>query len=159
MLEFIQILQVEQIKEKESKVQDNLIRATEEDMKALRKYIEQDNHQKRWEINELMYKAQLVNERISMYPAFKPKQVIKLMDSYLQRLKSTDDSELKETYRELIHLITMDNGEIRITLNLQRFLDAIEPIHATVIEVRNHIAHPTKHKLQRLEFSELTVQI
>ena len=94
-----------------------------------------------------------------MYPAFKPKQVMKLMDSYLQRLKSTDDSELKETYRELIHLITMDNNEIRITFNLQRLLDGFEPVPATVIEVRNYIAHPNKHDRQSLEFCELKVQI
>ena len=43
---------------------------------------------------------------------------------------------------EIIHLITMDNNEIRITFNLQRLLDGFEPVPATVIEVRNYIAHP-----------------
>ena len=148
-----------EIEEKESQIKENLIKVTEEDMKALRKYIEQENHQMRWEVNELTRKAQLQNERISMYPAFKPKRIMKMAESYLQRLKSTDDKELQETYREIIHLITMDNNEIRITFNLQRLLDGIEPVHATVIEVRNYIAHPNKHDLQALEFSELKVQI
>ena len=84
---------------------------------------------------------------------------MKMAESYLQRLKSTDDKELQETYREIIHLVSMDNNEIRITFNLQRLLDGIEPVHATVIEVRNYIAHPNKHDLQALEFSELKVQI
>ena len=82
-----------------------------------------------------------------------------MADSYLQRLKSTDDKELQETYRELIHLITMDNEKICVTFNLQKLLGAYEPIHATVIEIRNHIGQPRQHDKQVFEFAELTVRI
>ena len=82
-----------------------------------------------------------------------------MADTYLQKLTSTDEQVLRETYREIIHLITMDNNEIRITFNLQRLLDGFEPVPATVIKVRNYIAHPNKHDRQSLEFCDLKVQI
>ncbi len=148
-----------EIEEKERLINENCLKETQEEMKALRKYLEQENHQIRWESNELTRQAELLNERISMYPEFKPKRVMKMADSYLQKLKSTDDKVLQATYREIIHLITMDNNEIRITFNLQRLLDCVEPIPATMIEARNHIAHPNKHDRQILEFSELSVQL
>ena len=47
----------------------------------------------------------------------------------------------------------------RIPLDLQCLLDGFEPVPATVIEVRNYIAHPNKHDRQSLEFCELKVQI
>ena len=143
---------LDEIEEKERLINENCLKETEEEMKTLRKYLEQENHQIRWEANELTRQAELLNERISMYPAFKPKRIMRMADTYLQRLTSTDEQVLRATYREIIHHITMDNNEIRITFNLQRLLDGFEPIPATVIEVRNHIAHPNKHDRQSLEF-------
>ncbi len=150
---------LEEIEEKERLINENCLKETQEEMKALRTYLEQENHQIRWEANELTRQAELLNERISMYPAFKPKRIMRMADTYLQRLTSTDEQVLRATYREIIHLITMDNNEIRITFNLQRLLDGFEPVPATVIEVRNYIAHPNKHDRQSLEFCELKVQI
>ena len=148
-----------EIEEKETFIKENLIKEAQEDKKSIRKYLTDETYQARWEVNNVTRKAQLLNERISMYPAFKPKRVIKMADSYLQRLKSTDDKELQETYRELIHLITMDNEQICVTFNLQKLLGAYEPIHATVIEVRNRIGQPRQHSKQVFEFAELTVRI
>ena len=140
-------------------IKENLIKEAQEDKKSLRKYLMDETYQARWEVNDITRKAQLLNERISMYPAFKPKRIMRMADTYLQRLTSTDEKVLRETYREIIHLITMDNNEIRITFNLQRLLDGIEPIPATVIETRNYIARPNEHKHQTFEFGELRVQL
>ena len=82
-----------------------------------------------------------------------------MADSYVHSLKSTNDKELQETYREIIHLITMDNEKICVTINLQKLLGAYEPIHATVIEVRNHIGQPRQHDKQVFEFAELSVRV
>ena len=82
-----------------------------------------------------------------------------MADSYVQRLRETDEKALQETYREIIHLITMDNEKICVTVNLQKLLGAYEPIHATVIEVRNHIGQPRQHDKQVFDFSALSVQI
>ena len=148
-----------EIEEKETFIKENLIKEAQEDKKSLRKYLMDETYQARWEVNDITRKAQLLNERISMYPAFKPKRVIKMAESYLQRLKSTNDKELQETYREIIHLITMDNEKICVTFNLQKLLGAYEPIHATVIEVRNHIGQPRQHDKQVFEFAELSVRV
>ena len=82
-----------------------------------------------------------------------------MADSYMQRLRETDEKSLQETYREIIHLITMDNEKICVTFNLQKLLGAYEPIHATVIEVRNHIGQPRQHDKQVFEFAELSVRV
>ncbi|MBO5411686.1 MAG: recombinase family protein [Clostridia bacterium] len=147
------------IDEKQAKIKENCLKETQEEMKSLRAYLAEENCAIRWEINELTRSAQLLNERISMYPEFKPKRIIKMAESYLDRIRMTSGKTSQVAYRELIHLITMDNNEIRITFNLQRLLDGIERIPATVIEVRNNIAHPNKHACQALEFCDLKVQI
>ena len=46
-----------------------------------------------------------------------------------------------------------------LTFNLQRLLNGIELIPATVIETRNYIARPNEHKHQTFEFGELRVQL
>ena len=148
-----------EIEEKETFIKENLIKEAQEDKKSLRKYLMDETYQARWEVNDITRKAQLLNERISMYPAFKPKRIIKMADSYMQRLRETDEKSLQETYREIIHLITMDNEKICVTFNLQKLLGAYEPIHATVIEVRNHIGQPRQHDKQVFEFAELSVRV
>ena len=147
------------IEEKETKIKENCLKETQEEMKSLRAYLAEENCAMRWEVNELTRSAQLLSERISMYPSFNVQRVTKMANSYRDRITTENGKALQATYREIIRLITMDNGEIRITFNLQRLLDGIEPIPATVIETRNYIARPNEHKYQTLEFGELRVQL
>ena len=148
-----------EIEEKETLIKENLIKETQEDKKSIRKYLIEETYQMRWEINNLTRTAQLLNERVSMYPTFKPKRIMKIAESYQQKLQGTNDKALQEIYRELINLIIMDNERICLTLNLQKLLGAYEPIHVTVIEIRNHIAQPRQHDKQVFEFADLTVRV
>ena len=147
------------IEEKETKIKENCLKETQEEMKSLRAYLAEENCAMRWEVNELTRSAQLLSERISMYPSFNVQRVTKMANSYRDRITTENGKALQATYREIIRLITMDNGEIRITFNLQRLLNGIEPIPATVIETRNYIARPNEHKHQTFEFGELRVQL
>lgn len=72
---------------------------------------------------------------------------------------TTKYKQLLNRANELVHLITMGNEKIHITFNFQKLIGAHEPIHVTVIEVRNHIAQPRQHDKQIFEFSELSVQL
>ena len=75
---------------------------------------------------------------------------------------SSTNAEYLETYvyRLLTRcLFKKENSQKLITVNLQKLLGAYEPIHATVIEVRNHIGQPRQHDKQVFDFSALSVQI
>ena len=60
--------------------------------------------------------------------------------------------ELQQAGYPVVIIDNLSNSNIDV-------LDGIERIPATVIEVRNHIAHPNKHACQALEFCDLKVQI
>lgn len=150
---------LQQIKQKESFIQENIIKETQEDKKSIRKYLMDETYQMRWEVSNLARQAQLVNEQISMYPQFKPKRILQVAKSYLKRLRGANCEELQDIYNEIIHLITIDNDNVCITLNLQNLLGAHEPIRLTIIEVRDYIALPRMHSKQALEFSHLTVML
>jgi hypothetical protein len=128
-------------------------------MKAMRKYLEEQNSEIRWEISELDHKMNLIEDKIVRFPEFKEKTIKKNVEAYNERLKVRDMSLLRDVLSELIHHIIIDNETVKITFNLQRLLGGNEQILATVIENRDNVAQLRNHRSQNLEFSSLMVSL
>ena len=148
-----------EIKKKEQIIKENELKALQEEMKSFSKYIEEENSKISWEIGELKHKQDLIKERIRTFPEFKPKKITQKAKAYVERLQSEIIEEKKEAIGELVRIITMDNDNIKITINLQRLLDGIEPILITIIEKRDYIARKENHSRQTLTFTQLSVQL
>ena len=148
-----------EIKKKEQIIKENELKALQEEMKSFSKYIAEENSKISWEIGELKHKQDLIKERIRTFPEFKPKKITQKAKAYVERLQSEIIEEKKEAIGELVRIITMDNDNIKITVNLQRLLDGIEPILITIIEKRDYIARKENHSRQTLTFTQLSVQL
>ena len=149
----------QKITELEEIVKSNCGKITEDNMKTMRKYLEEQNAELRWEISELSHKLSLVEEQISHYPPLRKMVISKNILAYKKLLQSTDKNELRNVLFELVHHIVMDNENVSITFNFHRLLSGHEPILATVIEKRQNIAQLIHHRCQKLTFSELHIRI
>ena len=147
------------IKEKERLIKDNKTKMMQDELKTLKKYIEEHNSQLEWEIGELKQDKVLLKERKDLFPEFKIKRIIRNISKYRERLRTTDKVEMRETIFELINTITVNNDNIEFVLNFHRLLNGYEPIHITIIEKRDHIARPENHYLQTFAFSKLSVKL
>lgn len=152
-------LTLEKTAELEELIEDNCEKITQDDMKAMRKYLEEENAELRWEMSELEHEMSLYEEKIKHLPTFKTKAIQKNVEAYLERLKITDTNLLRATLSELINSIVIDNDTVRITLSLHRLLGGNEPILATIIEQRNNVAQLVNHRRQNFAFSSLAVSL
>ena len=126
-------------------------------MKAMRKYLEEQNSEIRWEISELDHKMNLTEDKIARFPEFKEKTIKKNVEAYTERLKVRDATLLRDALSYLIHHIVIDNETVKITFNLHRLLGGNEQILATIIEKRDNVAQLVNHRKQNLEFGSLVV--
>ena len=148
-----------EIKEKEKLIKDNKAKMTQDELKTLKKYMEEHNSQLEWEIGELKQDKVLLKERKDLFPEFKIKRIIRNISKYKERLRTTDKDELRETIFELINTITITNENIEFVINFHRLLNGYEPIHISVFERRDNIARQENHYLQSLTFNKLSVKM
>ena len=150
---------LDEIDAKEKMIKENVKKSEQDSMKALRKYLSNQNSDLRWEINELKNKIMLHDERINTYPEFKVRTIEQNIKKYVQRLKTEDAIDLRRTFFELIRVIMVDNDTIKTTLNLQRFLNGYEPMLVTITEKRDYIARRENHYRQCFSFAQLQLTI
>ena len=150
---------LEKIDELEETIENNYEKITLDSMKSMRKYLEEENAELRWEISELEHRLNLVEEKIKRLPVFKTRAITKNVEAYIAKLKSSDVSLLQHTLSDLIHHITIDNDTVKTTLSLHRLLGGNEPMLATVIEKRDNIAQLVNHRKQNLTFDTLEVSL
>lgn len=148
---------VEKTSELEEILESNIRKSEQEGMKAMRKYLEEQNSEIRWEISELDHKMNLTEDKIVRFPEFKEKTIKKNVEVYTERLKVRDATLLRDALSDLIHHIVIDNETVKITFNLHRLLGGNEQILATVIEKRDNVAQLVNHRKQNLEFGSLVV--
>ena len=150
---------IERTAELEEMVESNYRKFDQDSMKSLRKYLEEQNAELRWEISELDHKMNLLEDRMMRFPAFKEKVIRKSVETYVERLKVSDMNLLRNELSDLIHHIVIDNETVRITLCLHRLLNGNEPILATIIEKRDNVAQLINHRKQNLVFASLVVSL
>ena len=146
-----------QIAKNKAFIKENEERAEQDEMKAFRKYIAEQNCQIMWETNELQHKQLLIEERLSLFPEFKEKQISQNVKNYTERLKAKSKDNLRKTLCELLHIIVIDNDKIELTINLHRLLNGVEPMRATIIENRDAIARMWCHYRQIFAFPILSL--
>ena len=150
---------IEKTAEIEEIVESNYRKFDQDSMKSLRKYLEEQNAELRWEISELDHKMNLLEDRMMRFPTFKEKAIRKSVETYIERLKVSDMNLLRNALSDLIHHIVIDNERVKITLCLHRLLGGNEPILATVIEKRDNVAQLINHRKQNLAFASLVVSL
>ena len=150
---------LEKSAELEEMIESNYEKITQDSMKSMRKYLEEENAELRWEISELEHKQTLVEEKVKRLPELKKRVIQKNVEAYVAKLKNSDTSLLREVLLELIHNIVIDNDTVKTTISLQRLLGGNEPILATVIEKRDNVAQLVNHRKQNLEFGSLVVRL
>ena len=143
----------------EASLESNCEKITEYSMKAMRKYLEEQNAELRWEISELEHKFNLLEEKIKRFPVFKTKAIQKNVEAYSKKMKVIDVDFLRDTLSDLIHHITVNNEMVKIALSLHRLLDGNEPMLATIIEKRDNVAQLINHRKQNLTFDTLEVSL
>lgn len=156
-------LELLEIKKRISKnqefIRENEEKAEQEEMKAFRKYIAEQNCQILWETNELEHKQLLLEERLALFPEFKEKKLSQNVKNYIERLSAKSKDSLRKTLCELLHIIVIDNDKIELTINLHRLINGVEPMRATIIENRDAVARMWCHHRQIFAFSELSVRV
>ena len=150
---------LEKIAELEEMIESNYEKITQDSMKSMRKYLEEENAELRWEISELEHKQTLVEEKVKRLPELKKRVIQKNVEAYVAKLKNSDTSLLREVLLELIHNIVIDNDTVKTTISLQRLLGGNEPILATVIEKRDNVAQLVNHRRQKLTFASLEISL
>ena len=150
---------LERTAELEEMIESNYEKITQDSMKSMRKYLEEENAELRWEISELEHKQTLVEEKVKRLPELKKRVIQKNVEAYVAKLKNSDTSLLREVLLELIHNIVIDNDTVKTTISLQRLLGGNEPILATVIEKRDNVAQLINHRKQNLAFASLVVSL
>ena len=140
-------------------LESNYEKITQDSMKSMRKYLEEENAELRWEISELEHKQTLVEEKVKRLPELKKRVIQKNVEAYVAKLKNSDTSLLREVLLELIHNIVIDNETVKTTISLQRLLGGNEPILATVIEKRDNVAQLVNHRRQKLAFASLEISL
>ena len=150
---------LEKSAELEEMIESNYEKITQDSMKSMRKYLEEENAELRWEISELEHKQTLVEEKVKRLPELKKRVIQKNVEAYVAKLKNSDTSLLREVLLELIHNIVIDNDTVKTTISLQRLLGGNEPILATVIEKRDNVAQLVNHRRQKLTFASLEISL
>ena len=146
------------IKEFQEQIRLNQVKIEQDDMKAMRKFIEDYNVELTWKIEELKHKKILLSERMRDYPEFKRKVIINRVKEYISRLREKDINLVRQALYEIIHVIQMDNNTVETTINLHKLLNGLEPIRITIIEKRDNIGIFRNHYLQNFEFNQMVLK-
>ena len=129
-----------------------------EDHGRLRIYSAEIIATKERERKELTYERQVAEERIIHFPKMNMRTIVRLAQSYRQRLKDNKDNARK-IWLELINRIVVDNEHIRVVVNVNALLGTNLPITLTILEKRDNVALRNGWKNLPTTFHEITVEI
>ncbi len=150
---------LEKIEELKQELKETATNLAENDIRALSNYYTEEIERLNYEIRMKETEVGEIEQDKACMPIYNPLPIARKAEKYRADLYKSTGEEKQELLQELIQVVRVDNDTVEVTVKFQKLLGADYPILATVIEVRNHVAHFDEWEKRVFEFSKLTVRL